>query len=32
MSCLDKKLIHLNGRTPEQIWKEDVYPFIFGAQ
>lgn len=32
MSCLDKKLIYLNGRTPEQIWKEDVYPFIFGAQ
>ncbi len=31
MSCLDKKLIHLNGRTPEQIWEEDVYPFIFGA-
>ena len=20
MSCLDKKLIHLNGRTPEEIW------------
>ena len=32
VSCLDKKLIYLNGRTPEQIWKEDVYPFIFGAQ
>ena len=32
MSVLDKKLIYLNGRTPEQIWKEDVYPFIFGAQ
>ncbi len=31
MSSLDKKLIHLNGRTPEQIWEEDVYPFIFGA-
>lgn len=29
MSCLDKKLIHLNGRTPEEIWEEDVYPFIF---
>lgn len=32
VSCLDKKLIYLNGRTPEQIWKDDVYPFIFGAQ
>ena len=31
MSSLDKKLIHLNGRTPEQIWEEDVWPFIFGA-
>jgi len=30
MSSLDKKLIHLNGRTPEEIWKQDVYPFIFG--
>lgn len=29
MSCLDKKLIHLNGRTPEEIWEQDVYPFIF---
>lgn len=31
MSSLDKKLIHLNGRTPEEIWEQDVYPFIFGA-
>jgi thymidylate kinase len=30
MSSLDKKLIHLNGRTPEEIWEQDVYPFIFG--
>mgnify|MGYP002520601946 CR=1 FL=1 len=29
-SWLDKKLIALNGRTPEQIFNEDVYPFIFG--
>ena len=32
MSCLDKKLVHVSGRTPEQIGKGDVYPFIFGAQ
>lgn len=30
MSVLDKKLIHLNGRTPEEIWEQDVKPFIFG--
>ena len=31
MSSLDKKLIHLNGRSPEEIWEQDVKPFIFGA-
>lgn len=29
-SCLDKKRIVLNGRTPEEIFSQDVYPFIFG--
>lgn len=29
MSVLDKKLIHLKGRTPEEIWEQDVKPFIF---
>ena len=29
-SCLDKKRIILNGRTPEEIYSQDVYPFIFG--
>ena len=32
MSSLNKKLIHLNGRSPEEIWEQDVKPFIFGAQ
>jgi len=29
---LNKKLIHLKGRSPEEIWEQDVKPFIFGAQ
>ena len=27
-SCLDKKIIYLKGRTPQQIFEEDVWPFI----
>ena len=30
MSCLDKKLIKLNGRNAEEIWEQEVKPFIFG--
>ena len=29
LSSLNKKLIHLNGRTAEEIWEQEVYPFIF---
>lgn len=29
-SWLDKKRISLNGRTPEEIYEQDVFPFIFG--
>lgn len=28
-SVLDKKLIELKGRDANQIWQEEVYPFIF---
>lgn len=28
-SKLDKKLIYLNSRDAETIWKDEVYPFIF---
>lgn len=30
MSSLYKKLVNLNGRKPEQIFEEDIKPFIFG--
>lgn len=29
-SRLDKKLVYLNSRDAETIWKDEVYPFIFG--